>query len=420
MMTNYKFFHIPTGSRQFSMSGWRSSVVFSAVAVRILSASAALATLMPVEAAECPLPHRSGERCLASVSASAQEQKLRVGVAGSAPFVIEDEGKIKGISIDIWKTLASAEEFDYELIPHQNVAAGLNALAQGKLDVLIGPISLTPQRLAREEIEFTQPYFVSHFGLLLAAQRPTLWSRVAPLFGLAALSSIVLLLFLLFIVGHLIWLAERKSNPEQFPPDYVDGVRNGIWFALVTFTTVGYGDRAPVTKAGQAIAGIWMVVTLVTVSSFTAGLASAFTAIISGEKARERFRTLQALPGARMAVVAGTAGADWAQDYQAILTPRETLEEAIAMVVTGKTEGVIFDRPALQYYVRTHPELKLRVSPLILATDSYHFVVAANNAAKEKKLNVQLLGLRSERRIPEFDEKWIAQKWLDISNSEAR
>ena len=121
-----------------------------------------------------------------------------------------------------------------------------------------------------------------------------------------------------------------------------------------------------------------------------------------------------------MAVVAGTAGADWAQDYQAILTPRETLEEAIAMVVTGKTEGVIFDRPALQYYVRTHPELKLRVSPLILATDSYHFVVAANNAALEKKLNVQLLGLRSERRIPEFDEKWIAQKWLDISNSEAR
>ncbi len=72
MMTNYKFFHIPTGSRQFSMSGWRSRVVFSAVAVRILSAIAALATLMPVEAAECPLTHRSGARCLAAMSASAQ------------------------------------------------------------------------------------------------------------------------------------------------------------------------------------------------------------------------------------------------------------------------------------------------------------------------------------------------------------
>lgn len=37
------------------------------------------------------------------------------------------------------------------------------------------------------------------------------------------------------------------------------------------------GDRAAVTKAGRIIAGIWMMVTLVTVSSLTAGLASAFT-----------------------------------------------------------------------------------------------------------------------------------------------
>ncbi|MGK7878372.1 MAG: transporter substrate-binding domain-containing protein [Xenococcaceae cyanobacterium] len=352
---------------------------------------------------------------LASLPASAQGQKLQVGVAGSAPFVIKDEGKIKGISIDIWEEIASAERFDYELIPQENVPAGLNAVAQGKLDVLIGPISITPQRLAREKIEFTQPYFISQFGLLLPALRPSLWSRVAPLFGLAALSSIALLLVLLLIVGNLIWLAERRSNPEQFPPEYSNGVRNGIWFALVTLTTVGYGDRAPVTKAGQLIAGIWMVVTLVTVSSLTAGLASALTAVISGEKARERFRSLKDLAGARMAVVAKTAGAELAEDYQVILTERETLEKAINLVVKEQTDGVIFDRPALRYYVRQHPELKLRVSPLILGSDTYGFVVPANNDVLMKKLNFLLLELRAERRVRE-----IADEWLTISNSEAQ
>ena len=404
-MTYYKVFDSPTRSRQFSVSLWLSFVVFGALAggAQLLrqgchsAASATVATAMPVEAADCPLPHRSGERCLASVNASAPEQKLRVGVAGSAPFVIEDEGKIKGISLDIWKEIASAGGLDYGLIPQKNVPTGLNAVAQGKLDLLIGQISITPQRLAREEIEFTQPYFIAQHGLLLPALRPSLWSRVAPLFGVAALSSIAWLLVLLFIVGNFIWLAERRRNPEQFPPEYANGVRNGIWFALVTLTTVGYGDRAPVTKAGQVIAGIWMVVTLVTVSSLTAGLAAAFTAMISGEKARERFRSLKELAGAQMAVVADTAGAEWAESYQARGIESETLEEAINLMVTGKTDGVIFNRPALRYYIRQHPELKLRVSPLILGYEVYRFAVPANNNALERKLNVLLLELRSER-----------------------
>ncbi len=352
---------------------------------------------------------------LASLPASAQGQKLKVGVAGTAPFVIKkEEGKIKGISIDIWKEIALAGGFDYQLISQKDVPAGQNAVAQGKLDLLIGPISITPERFAREEIDFTQPYFISQFGLLVPA-RSSLWSRVAPLFGLAALSSIALLLILLFIVGNLIWLAERRRNPEQFPPDYANGVRNGIWFALVTLTTVGYGDRAPITKAGQLIAGVWMVVTLVTVSSITAGLASALTAVISEEKAKDEFRSLKELAGARMAVVADTAGAELAGDYQAILTERETLEEAINLVVTGKTDGVIFDRPALRYYVRQHPELKLRVSPLIVGSDTYGFVVPANNDALKKKLDVLLLELQAERRVRE-----IADKWLTPSNSSAQ
>ena len=116
-----------------------------------------------------------------------------------------------------------------------------------------------------------------------------------------------------------------------------------------------------------------------------------------------------------MAVVADTAGVEWAKDYQARLTERETLEEAIYLVVTGKTEGVIFDRPALQYYVRQHPELELRVSSLIVGSDTYSFVVPANNDALKKKLDVLLLELRAERRIRE-----IADEWLTPSNSSAQ
>jgi polar amino acid transport system substrate-binding protein len=177
---------------------------------------------------------------------------------------------------------------------------------------------------------------------------------------------------------------------------------------LVTLTTVGYGDRTPVTKTGQLIAGIWMVITLVTVSSLTAGLASALTAVISGEEARERFRKLEDLAGAKIGVVAETSGEKLARDYEARVTTSKTLEEAINLLVDGKIAGVIFDRPALRYYVSQHPELKLRVSNLVLGSDTYGFILPDNNDAFKKKLNILLLKLRLEGKDHEISDQWLS------------
>ena len=380
---------------------------FSIITGGTLSITATMVTVIPVEALTNQPSSLFAQNSLPPVEKEKQPEKLRVGVAGSPPFVIRNNGEIQGISIDIWKAIAKTGNFDYKLIPQENVSVGLDGVAEGNLDLLIGPISITPERLIREEIEFTQPYFIGQFGLLLPALHPTVWSRVAPLFGIAALSSITLLIVLLFIVGNLIWLAERKVNPEQFPPDYSNGVQNGIWFALVTLTTVGYGDRAPITKTGQLIAGIWMVVTLVTVSSLTAGLASALTAVISGEKAREKFRTVEDIAGANIAVVADTSGVELAKDYQARLTKSKTLEEAVNLLTEGKVAGVIFDRPALRYYVTEHPELELRVSPLVIGGDTYGFVIPTDNNTLQKKLNILLLELRADRKEQEIIDSWL-------------
>ena len=192
---------------------------------------------------------------LLTIPAPAPAQKLRVGVAGSAPFAIEDGDEFKGISVDIWKEIAREQEFEYELIRQPTVLSGLNAVANDELDLLIGPISITPQRLETMKIEFTQPIFFVEIGLVLPSRSPSLWSRVKPFFGIAALSSVFGLCFLLFVVGNLIWLVERHQNSQQFPPKYLSGVGNGIWLALVTLTTVGYGDRAPVTKGGAINCG---------------------------------------------------------------------------------------------------------------------------------------------------------------------
>jgi voltage-gated potassium channel len=61
----------------------------------------------------------------------------------------------------------------------------------------------------------------------------------------------------------------RVVDQENFPT-----VGLGIWFALNTVTTVGYGDVVPTTLAGRAIAGLVMAFGIAFISFVTAGVTS--------------------------------------------------------------------------------------------------------------------------------------------------
>jgi voltage-gated potassium channel Kch len=61
----------------------------------------------------------------------------------------------------------------------------------------------------------------------------------------------------------------RFVDEENFP-----SVGLGIWWALQTVTTVGYGDVVPSTLAGRTIGGLVMVIGIAFISFVTAGVTS--------------------------------------------------------------------------------------------------------------------------------------------------
>jgi len=64
----------------------------------------------------------------------------------------------------------------------------------------------------------------------------------------------VLFIFLaVCIFGSLMYLVEGQSNPE------FDSIPRSVYWAVVTLTTVGYGDISPVTPFGQFIAALIMI-----------------------------------------------------------------------------------------------------------------------------------------------------------------
>ena len=75
----------------------------------------------------------------------------------------------------------------------------------------------------------------------------------------------------LFLGSWLALLFEEKARGSNIH-DYVDA----LWWAIVTVTTVGYGDRFPVTEGGRVVAVVLMLVGIGLIGVLTATVASLF------------------------------------------------------------------------------------------------------------------------------------------------
>lgn len=63
---------------------------------------------------------------------------------------------------------------------------------------------------------------------------------------------------------------------EDSPNSNIKSAEDAIWWSYVTITTVGYGDKYPVTTEGRLIAAVLMTAGVGLFGTFTGFLASWF------------------------------------------------------------------------------------------------------------------------------------------------
>ena len=74
-----------------------------------------------------------------------------------------------------------------------------------------------------------------------------------------------------FMVGAVMFFLELERNSDQF-----GSVLDGIWWAIVTFSTTGYGDKVPITLTGRAVATLGIFFGIAATSALSGALASIF------------------------------------------------------------------------------------------------------------------------------------------------
>lgn len=272
------------------------------------------------------------------------EQPLKVGITQVPPFVMQTEdGRWEGISIDLWEDIAEGMNREYELMP-MKFSALLDAVENGDVDVAVGALTMTADR--DTQFDFSHPFYQT--GLSIAIPQVPEQSLLASLKALLSwqfLSVVLALAALLLGAGFLLWLVERKRNPDQFGGSAAQGIGASFWWAAVTMTTVGYGDKAPVSFAGRVIGLVWMFAGMIMVASFTAAITSSLTV----SNLRTGIQGASDLPGKVVATINETASQRYLEEERVRYQTYPDLTTAMESVINGETDAIVYDRALMQY-----------------------------------------------------------------------
>jgi ABC-type amino acid transport substrate-binding protein len=281
------------------------------------------------------------------VPSPAHAAPLQVGTKEVPPFSYRDaDGNWRGSSIELWEDIAKDMDVQYEFV-ERDLEGLLNGVEDGSLDVAVAAITVTSERERR--VDFTHPFYTT--GLAIAVPReetPLWWAAAGSILSEAFLQLIAVLAVLQLIVGTIVWVLERRTNPEQFGGGLFDGIASGFWWSTVTMTTVGYGDKAPVTSAGRLVALGWMLCSVIIVSLFTATVASNLTV----DRLATELRRPDDLDRVRVGTVPASTSEAYARKQDLDYRNYEDLDAALQALVQGEVGAVVYDAPLLENAVK--------------------------------------------------------------------
>jgi polar amino acid transport system substrate-binding protein len=342
-----------------------------------------------------------------SVQAQAElpDKPLTVAVAGDAPFVMQGaDNKLEGISLSLWQQIAAEKNWQYQYKYFSTVEKALAALQQQQVDLLVGPISITSSRV--RDFRFSQPYYQSSLTIASRDESASIWARIKPFFSMQLLFAVTVFLSILAAVGLLFWLVERRHSPEQFPADPKRGIANGMWLAIVTMSTTGYGDMAPVSLKGRIVAGCWMIISLIFATSMIAGIASTLT-VSSFSSAT--ITQVEQFPGKKIATSEGSPAIEFINEHQGQTVLVSSLSEAMEKLKNKQVDGVVFDRPQLLFYKNKHKAENIHIPNAEYYKQGYGFAFKRDSELIND-INLVLLELAEDQVIEQITADYLGEE----------
>jgi ABC-type amino acid transport substrate-binding protein len=322
-------------------------------------------------------------------SPATAEQTLVIGVREAPPFAMRDGDRWSGLSVRAWEATAAAIGVDFRYQPAA-LDEVLDGLVERRFDVGLGAYTVTAER--EQRLDFSHPFHTSGFGLAVRARPDGGWLTVAARFvSLDFLKVALSLGALLLLFGALAWIFERRANPEEFDRRIGPGLGAGFWWAAVTMTTVGYGDKSPRSLGGRVVALVWMFAAIIVISSFTAAITSSLTVNQLGSG----IASLDELDRSRVGTLPDSASAEWLEANGYRTDEFESLNAALTAVAEGRVRGVLYDAPLIAHALNQREDDAIRLLPQRIDRLDYALVFPDDSELREPVNRALLETMRS-------------------------
>jgi polar amino acid transport system substrate-binding protein len=188
---------------------------------------------------------------------------------------------VKGYGAVLRKAIfKDSMQLSYSLRIQPTYSAVLEGIRRGECDVGFASFQITSARQqcdgpgsAKGCIAFSNqhvPQGTTGVGFMYRKARlQTSVSTNGAIFSGRVISTLCTCMILVFVAAHIIWFFESRGGNPMFARPYSQGVPQGVWWAVVTVSTIGYGDTVPRTRPGRLFAYCWILVGIVLFATLT-------------------------------------------------------------------------------------------------------------------------------------------------------
>ena len=303
---------------------------------------------------------------------------LRVGVLdGAQPCSDLESGQWQGLAVELWSRLASSERLPFIHETRPTAAALLQDVQAGSLDVGVGCLTITPERV--NDVRFSLPF--QEMGLGVMQRRNRLEAGEAVLRSLLSRDLLQLLaayLASIAVVSVLLWQSEAHGSGEE---KLHQGRRRAFAKVFQILATGPGTNTIASTTRGHGLVIVSYLIRIVT--------ASLLVTTITVKVVREPvagvadLRQLSDLEGQRVAARPGSVSQEVLRQINASgpetpirIVPLPQVSQAPTLLLEQRADAVLAEDQQLRWAMNRSPRSSLQISLQGLQRESQAFALS--------------------------------------------
>lgn len=343
---------------------------------------------------------------------------LRVGFsAKSMPCAFNPDGQWRGSFYETWNEIAVSAGLPFEVVNVPTFKQLLQAGADGKVDVAVGCINLTPSRLGT--YRFSVPIQEDGLSVMVRKEPFHIWTPVVKtLWSLDLLELLGGILAFIFVITAVIWKLE--DYPSQESTKKTGALRTFAKLFQILLTGPGTNVIAATARSNSLI-GLTYFIRMIA-ASVLLSFVSVNIIKKSGQDEASRVHTIADLAGKTVSVGTGSVSELWITSWNAASSPSslsgqiqmkqiDSLDQAASALASGQVDAVIADNIQIQYYLtKVNPKAPFQVAIRNVHRQSQGLVFSPS-LPKETALQIDqaIARLKENGTVDAIKKRWIPE-----------